>query len=103
MNFPKHNVLSYINGVANGAVFSDGGVEEKLLTAFQRLARYPGVEENDLTTLSATEKELASVLMLPTEEWRLRLGVNVNVDEAKVGWLLATASPRTSLGNSTVA
>ena len=59
---------TYIEGVANGAeIREDEGVDEKLWTAFQRLAKYPGVEENDLTTLSEIEKELASVLVIPPE------------------------------------
>lgn len=38
----------------------DVGVEKELLMLFQRLAKYPGVEENDLVTLSEAEHELGS-------------------------------------------
>lgn len=60
---------AYIVGVVNGPLFCDDeGVEEKLLTAFQRLAKYPGVDENDLITLSVIEKEVAWMLNFPMEE-----------------------------------
>lgn len=35
---------------------------------FQRLARYPGVDENDFITLSVAQTELISVLEVPGEE-----------------------------------
>ncbi len=50
-----------------GGSLDDGGVENELLILFQRFARYPGVEENDLMTLSVTETELASVFIMPDD------------------------------------
>ena len=60
--------VTYIGGVTKGAIGADDGVENEPLGGFQRLARYPGVDENDLKTPSAAEKELGWVLEAPTSD-----------------------------------
>jgi hypothetical protein len=55
-------------GVTKVAFCEDKGVEHELLIGFQRLARYPGVDVNDLKTLSGPENELSSVIEIP-DDW----------------------------------
>jgi len=53
------------------------GVEKELLTVFQRLAKYPGVEVNDFVTLSVAEKELDSILELTAKLWHSDVALEV--------------------------
>jgi hypothetical protein len=52
-------MITYIEGVARIVAGAGAGVEKEF-TAFQRLARYPGVDENDCETDSVIEKERLS-------------------------------------------
>lgn len=55
--------ITYIEGVVRIVAGAGAGVEKEL-TAFQRLARYPGVDENDCDTDSVIEKELPSFVVV---------------------------------------
>lgn len=65
------------------------GVENELFVAFQRFARYPGVDEKDLNTLE-TENELTSIPEIP-EGSCFDVGVGSVIEE---GMLSATFSGR---------
>ena len=67
-------MFTYIVGVINCAGCEDAGVENELLAAFHRLARYPGVDEKDLDTLSMW-KELPSIPDIPEESSRFDDGI----------------------------
>lgn len=58
----------------------DVGVENELLPVFQRLARYPGVDVNDFTTLSEAEKELDSILEVTSALWGSDIALGVGND-----------------------
>lgn len=60
--------FTYIGGVIRGVIPADDGAEKELLGGFQRLDRYPDVDEKDLKTPSATENELAWVLEVPVKD-----------------------------------
>jgi hypothetical protein len=62
------SVYTYIVGVTNWVVWAETGVETEPLFVFHRLARYPGVDEKDLTTF-CTENELLSVPEIPESSW----------------------------------
>lgn len=53
---------TYRFGVVKAGFWEAEGDENELLMVFQRLARYPGVELNDLTKLSGPENELPSFI-----------------------------------------
>ena len=78
---------TYIVGVTNWEVWADTGVEHEPLVAFHRLARYPGVDEKDLTTF-CTGDELLSVPEIPESSW-----LNADMDGGnEVGVLSSTSS-----------
>lgn len=63
------------------AACEDVGVENELRVAFQRLAKYPGVEEKDLNTLEL-KNELASIPESPEEGSLFNLGVGWGIEES---------------------
>jgi hypothetical protein len=74
-------------------------VENKLLVAFQRLARYPGVDEKDLNTLEI-ENELSSKPEIPEDGSRFDAGVGWDISADMLSTAFSGMSFATSTGAS---
>lgn len=73
---------SYIVGVVNRLGRNEDGVENALLTVFQRLDKYPGVDENDLKTFSGPGIKLLPELGVSAEAWIPSSGIVGGLDTA---------------------
>lgn len=84
---------TYVVGVSNWVAWVDAGVENEPLTAFHRLARYPGTGEKVLDT-SSREKEQLCAEMIPEERSRLNAGIDGGEDVLSSAKVASVASTR---------
>lgn len=92
-------VITYIVEVMNWAASEDVGVENELRVAFQRLAKYPGVEEKDLNTLEL-ENELAPIPGSPESSF-LNVGVGWGIEDIEEGIFSTSSDVSTCSGSDT--
>ena len=74
-------------------------MEKVLWIVFHRLARYPGVDEKDLNTLS-TENELSSIPAIPDEGSRFNANIDGGNEEGVLSVPLSGSSFVTSTRSS---